>query len=117
MTYPFTTPADKLRRAAARHVGAICSRLNPGGTAQDGRYYLRKPWRLRRREPLVISLATGSWVDFATGTNGPCVVSFIACALKMTEARALRLISQIVHFRPSVRLDDERLGFLNGGAA
>ncbi|MBQ0820984.1 hypothetical protein KBI52_12280 [Microvirga sp. HBU67558] len=99
MTYMFNPTAERIRCAASRHVGEIVSRLIPGGTAVDGRYVVRKPRKLRRLKPLVVSLITGFWTDLATGTKGPDVVSLIAFWCNTSEAGAIRLISKVIHFR------------------
>jgi len=101
MTHMFNPTAEKIRCAASRHVGAIVSRLIPGGTATDGRYVVRKPRGLRCLKPLVVSLITGSWFDLSSGSKGPDVVSLVAWWCKTSEPGAIRLISKILHFRPS----------------
>lgn len=88
---------DLVNRSALAVLPAVLGRILPNGKTVAGEYVVLNPTRADRRAgSFKVNMLSGRWADFATGDKGGDVVSLVAYLEGVTQAKAGRLLSEML---------------------
>jgi hypothetical protein len=91
---------DRINRAALARIGAVLSRLLPGGRAVGAEWLVLNPRRadahLGSFKVRVSGARAGCWADFATQNRGGDLVSLIAYLDNVSQCEAARRLACMV---------------------
>lgn len=91
-----------INREALASLPAVLSRLLPGGHREGREYRVRNPKRGDRNVgSFSINMTSGHWSDFAVeGARGSDIVSLVAYLEDCTQAKAAKLLCQMLGIDP-----------------